>query len=69
MFYLFQRKNTKEKEMNNERNETVNNAAYIWEIGMIKHLYENGVIDKIEYDGILKIINQNYNKNNLCCNC
>lgn len=55
--------------MNNERNETVNNAAYIWEIGMIKHLYENGVIDKTEYDGILKIINQNYNKNKLCCNC
>ncbi len=59
MFYLFQRKNTKEKEMNNERNETVNNAAYIWEIGMLKRLYENGVIDKTEYDGILKIIKNN----------
>ncbi|MBR3918363.1 MAG: hypothetical protein IKJ59_06460 [Clostridia bacterium] len=55
--------------MNNDRNETVINAAYIWEIGMLKRLYENGVIDKTEYDGILKIINQNYNKNKLCYNC
>lgn len=55
--------------MNNEKNETVNNTVYIWEFGMLKRLYENGVIDKTEYDGILKIINQNYNKNNLCCNC
>lgn len=55
--------------MDNKRNETVNTIAYIWEIGMLKCLYENGVIDETEYDGILKKINQYYNKNNLCCNC
>ena len=41
--------------MNEKKAQTIQKAAYYWELGLLRFLYENGVISEKEYMGIQKI--------------
>lgn len=42
--------------MNDRRQKTISDAVYTWEIGMLKFMFENNLIDETEYYGILSVI-------------
>lgn len=41
--------------MNEKKRETIQNAVYAWEIGMLQILYKNGILTDEEYEKIRKI--------------
>ena len=41
--------------MNEKKAQTIRTAAYYWELGLLRFLYEKGVISEKEYMGIQKI--------------
>lgn len=41
--------------MNEKKAQTIQTAAYYWELGLLRFLYEKGVISEKEYMGIQKI--------------
>lgn len=41
--------------MNEKERETRQNAVYVWEIGLLRIMYENGIINSQEYKEIRSI--------------
>lgn len=44
--------------MNERQRQTIQNAALIWELGLLRFLYDKGVLTDTEYDGIRLIAKQ-----------
>lgn len=48
--------------------ETISEASYYWEKGMLKNLLNKGFINKTEYEELCVIIEKEYLKKELCLN-
>lgn len=48
--------------MTERQKQTVTDAVFVWEVGMLRFLYEKGILTKEEYTGIYKIATEQRDK-------
>lgn len=46
--------------MTERARKTVTDAVFVWEVGMLKFLLQSGVLNEVEYKGILHIAERDW---------
>lgn len=48
--------------MTERQKQTVSDAVFVWELGLLRFLYEKGILTEEEYHGIYKIATEQKDK-------
>ena len=52
--------------MNERQQQTISDAVFYWELGMLRFLYSKEILTEQEYNGILAIAEQQSEERNKC---
>ena len=52
--------------MNERQQQTISDAVFYWELGLLRFLYSKGILTEQEYNGILAIAEQQSEERNKC---